>query len=750
MAGVVVLFFGPALALRGVFFYGDVSNYALRLAYTGRWLRAGHFVLWNPLLSLGAPHAVDTGAQTFYPPNALLALLCGPWVYNYDVAFHVLLAATGTFALARALEMTRPAALLAAIAYAFGGFTFGHLQHLNVVVGLAWIPVAFAATERYLATSDRRCLGLAMLATGLLVLGGHPQIALYGLFALAAYCAFRLTILWHRQGVRRVLRPSAGLLAVAIGGLGLGMVFLLPFREWMEFVSRAERVTVEFATSYSLPPRRLFGLVAPFWFGGSLGRLWRPMDLLEWSSYLGLLPLGLAPVALARPNGKVLFFLALALVASSLALGAYGRLYGFLLSAPVFGSVRVPARFLVLTVLALALLAGFGLDALRTGFGRAWARVVAVGLLALALSVARAAWLRQRRGLFLPSRPDPVGFDQPDTLLLLATLVGTAGLLWLLARHGAESRLLVALAVSFAVADVFSYKGQLFFDDLAPPGAFEGPSANAEAIRSGGDTPRFYTWMTKEPSRLLDRGDLDAYRALMWEGLGNSLPMRLDLQSLTGYLVEPPVHALVVERLRKRGQFDTLSARLAGVFGVRYLVSGGVVSAPEMTAVTRGESALYRNEFAVPRAYLVPESRRAANDRAAFALVKHPDFDPRRTVVIEAEVPRMPDGPLGAARASIVQDEPDRVVVDTTSDRAVWLVLNDTFAPGWSATVDGRPATILRANGLVRTVALAAGPHRVAFAYAPATVKLGAGISLVALVSAGLLILVPRSRRGGP
>jgi hypothetical protein len=589
-----------------------------------------------------------------------------------------------------------------------------------------------------------------MLATGLLILGGHPQITLYGLLALAAYCAFRLTALWHQHGVRRLLRPSAGLLALALGGLGLGMVFLLPFREWMEFVSRAERVTVEFATSYSLPPRRLFGLVAPFWFGGSLGRLWRPMDLLEWSSYIGLLPLGLAPVALARPNAKVLFFLALALVASSLALGAHGRLYGFLLSAPVFGSVRVPARFLVLAVLGLALLAGFGFDALRTGIGRACARVVAVGLLALALGVAHTAWQRKRQGLFLPTRPDPVGFDQPDTLLLLATLVGAAGLLWLLARHGAESRLLVALAVSFAVADVLSYEGQLFFDDLAPPAAFEGPSANAEAIRSAGDTPRFYTWMTKEPSRLLDRGDLDAYRTLMWDGLGNSLPMSFDLQSLTGYLVEPPVHALVVERLRKRGQFDTLSARLAGVFGVRYLVSGGVVSAPEMTAVKRGENALYRNEVAVPRAYLVPESRRAPNDRAAFALVKHPDFDPRRAVVIEVDGPRMPDGPLGLARATIVHEEPDRVVVDTISDRAAWLVLNDTFAPGWTATVDGRPVTILRANGLVRTVALAAGLHRVEFAYAPATVKLGAAISLVALVSAGLLILAPRSGRGEP
>jgi hypothetical protein len=443
----------------------------------------------------------------------------------------------------------------------------------------------------------------------------------------------------------------------------------------------------------------------------------------------------------------VLFLLGLAVTASSLALGAHSRLYHFLLSAPVFGSVRVPARFLVLAVLALALLAGFGLDALRAGRGRSWARVLSVGLLALALSVAHAAWQGKREGFLLPMRPDPVAWNQPDTLWLLATLMGVAGILWLLARRGAESRVLLALALAFAVADLFAYRSQLFFDDLAPPGALEGPSANAEAIRTARDTPRFYTWMTKEPTKLLDRGDLDGYRAMMWEGLGNSLPMSFGLQSLTGYLVEPPAHGLVVERLRKRGQFDTLSARLAAVFSVRYLVSGGVVSAPEMTAVSRGENALYRNEIALPRAYLVPESRRAASDVAAFALVKHPDFDPRRSVVIEAEGPRMPEGPLGAARATIVHEEPDRVVVDTASDRAAWLVLNDTFAPGWRATVDERPVPILRANGLVRTVSLDAGRHRVEFVYIPATVTLGAAISLAALVAAGLLILVPRSAR---
>ena len=147
LGGLVALFFAPALTLRGVLFFGDAPNYALRLAYTGEWLRAGHFPLWNPLLSLGAPHAVDIGTQAFYPPHALLSVLLGRRVYDFAAAFHVLLAAVGTFWLARVLGQSRAAALLAAIAFAFGGFTFGHLQHLNILVAIAWIPIVLAATE---------------------------------------------------------------------------------------------------------------------------------------------------------------------------------------------------------------------------------------------------------------------------------------------------------------------------------------------------------------------------------------------------------------------------------------------------------------------------------------------------------------------------------------------------------------------------------------------------------------------------
>ncbi len=51
--------------------------------------------------------------------------------------------------------------------------------------------------------------------------------------------------------------------------------------------------------------------------------------------------------------------------------------------------------------------------------------------------------------------------------------------------------------------------------------------------------------------------------------------------------------------------------------------------------------------------------------------------------------------------------------------QAGWLVLNDPYHPWWQAEVDGRRATLLRANGIFRAVPVSAGRHRVRFAFRP-------------------------------
>ncbi|MCC6744084.1 MAG: YfhO family protein [Acidobacteria bacterium] len=74
-----------------------------------------------------------------------------------------------------------------------------------------------------------------------------------------------------------------------------------------------------------------------------------------------------------------------------------------------------------------------------------------------------------------------------------------------------------------------------------------------------------------------------------------------------------------------------------------------------------------------------------------------------------------------------------------------YLVVHDSWDPYWTATVDGAPAQVVRANGLFRAVHLTAGEHSVRFAYEPTPFHIGLGVSLGTCV---LLLLLAASRLG--
>jgi uncharacterized membrane protein YfhO len=74
-----------------------------------------------------------------------------------------------------------------------------------------------------------------------------------------------------------------------------------------------------------------------------------------------------------------------------------------------------------------------------------------------------------------------------------------------------------------------------------------------------------------------------------------------------------------------------------------------------------------------------------------------------------------------------------------TMTRPGYVVLLDRFDPNWQAAVDGQPATILRANHLMRAVRAPEGTHQIRFTYEPRGLKSGLVISLAAIM---LLALV--------
>jgi hypothetical protein len=178
------------------------------------------------------------------------------------------------------------------------------------------------------------------------------------------------------------------------------------------------------------------------------------------------------------------------------------------------------------------------------------------------------------------------------------------------------------------------------------------------------------------------------------------------------------------------------------------------IQVPGLELVHPGPDArLYELEGAAPRATVVGAQRVAGSPDEALDAVTDPGFDPTRLVVTEERLPGLAESegaPAGSAR--IVRTEADRLEVVADAERDGLLVVSDAWFPGWTATVDGRPADVERVNYVFRGVRVRAGTHVVEFAYRPLSWRVGWIVSLLALlgIAAAVAPLPRRARRRAP
>lgn len=189
---------------------------------------------------------------------------------------------------------------------------------------------------------------------------------------------------------------------------------------------------------------------------------------------------------------------------------------------------------------------------------------------------------------------------------------------------------------------------------------------------------------------------------------------------------------------------------LVALDGVRWLYVNDAdqPSIPDLVSRFRsGDVTVYEDPDAFPRAFVVGSVEHVADTPAVLERLAVASLDELRGRAFLSGSDPAPaaiaDAPPGAAgSAAISVDEPDRVDVRVQADRAGMLVLTAVMTPGWTAEVDGIPATIVTTDATFRGVALGAGNHDVVFRYRPTPTYLGfalAGLTAVFVVLGGAL-----------
>jgi hypothetical protein len=737
-------------------------------------LKSGHLPLWNPLSGMGAPLLANYQSALFYPPNWLYFLLGAiggetamAWGMGLLVAAHLALAGVGMARLTRALGLGPVAQTISGLAFGMSGYLVSRSQFLSINVAVPWLPWILWAGYRFVAGSNRRmhsaasgtvnpvreavrfnALGLSdtgfnQWATltfflAMLLLAGHAQTAWYTLLLTGIWILFWGLIYYPISNIEyrtSVIRLLFSFLLSVLFALALSAVQLIPTAELLSQSQRAGGADYAFVMVYSFWPWRLIGLVAPSFFGNpATGDYWGYGNFWEDAIYIGLLPFLLAlrtfpirrkPITPSPlpPHLSLITPLLWLLIGFSflLALGQNTPIFPFLYRfIPTFDLFQAPTRWTLWMVFALALLAGIGAETWQRPVGqRARGGVLRGIVIAAAILIAALA-----AGWVIPGL-------EPSFVRATAIAGGlgmVAGVFSLFAPKAEGTATVLGWLVGWLVAfDLIVANWGLL------PGIsldlYKADSGHAALVGDG----RLYISPRDDYDLNFDRylrfdtfhTDFTHFRATLLPNLN----LLENLPSANNY--DPLRPARYVQWM------DELKS--ASPFQQRHMLALMGVTAIQRYALDTESGVTFEPMEGNPRVQWVPCVWSTNNEEDAwnwvFNMEKPPSLD-QAFIIVEREGT---NGQYGCgegdtAKVEVVEESANEIRVQVDADSSGWLLIADTWYPGWTAEVNGEAAQVYRANYLFRAVQVPAGGGEVGMRYRPVGFWVGAGVSGIAWV----------------
>jgi hypothetical protein len=748
----VAAFFHDAVSLQKALFYFDITeiNYPYR-AFLASELKAGRFSRWCPELYCGLPLYSESQAGYLHPLKYLLYPWMATWkAFNLDTVLSVWLTGLGTYGWLRR-HVGPSGALTGAAVFGLSGFVWAHLIHTSMNNALTSVPFILWALEWAWSRGGWRGVALGAIAMACQVFAGHLQDTLLTAGLVGLYGIYRAVTERGGQARLDALGKAVGLVAL---GVALSAVQWIPSKELLDRSPRAEGLTWERLTYGSWAPELLPTLVVREAYGTRA----RDTDWMdgfypyhEMNAYLGLVAMALAIVGAASARDRwVGFWIILAGVGGILMLGKFTVLFDRAHLIPILGSSRIPVRLHLWVSLAVAALAAVGVDRLaRPGPVRLRPALIVMAWLVLAslpilYYVYEPAWTEANRWT-KPYHLARYRWLERELGLAAVRTFGLALLAWAVAAAAARQanverrKRLAALLPVLVIADLL---GAHFADvPTITPRYWTDPPQSVQVLKADPSRIRIFGSSGKsagEPGYASEPVDFLSVR----DALGWSLAPVWGMASSAGET--PIVPRRLIEFYDHTGpgwgRFD--------IEGVTHLLTSVPYIQGRGPGERVGTAYLYRNRSALPRARLFGRPYYVADERSAIdALDRLGPAQKDRLVVEDPDRPLSSDAEVSGT-ATITRELPEHVEVAVDAWTDAYLILADTFDPGWSATLDGRPAPIRPAWVAFRAVYVPRGRHVVIFRYRPAGFVRGLVISGVGLVLVVGLLCWPR--RGTP
>ncbi len=713
LSGGILLFFSKAIFTTSGKFIGGIdvrySQYWFK-NYIGQRLAEGQLPLWNPHYYSGHPFIANPETTVFYPFTVIFVLFPTWFAFTLDVILHVFFAGWGMYLLLRLITGSKTSGIGAGIIYAFSGYMIdriyaGHLMYIHTAAALPW--VIWFLELGLQREKGRYFIGMGVFLS-LLILGGNAQVCYYS--ALFAVTYFLLRLLFREKPLTKHWALLCGWFLIAIiTAFGLSAIQIFPSIEFSQLSDRA-LPSIEFSTYFSYAFSTFTTFLVPQLIAADVSLNW------EMTGYVGVLSLILVGVGWGCSRNKIYLwvFSIIALLSVSVMLGNHTPIFKLYYDTiPGFKMFRIPARAVFILVFCCAALAGIGIHALLESTKRqrkliaymlSWT-CLAGGVVSINYWTAEALWSR----------------EIITTLFFLAIAFALSGLIVFPRLH----LIFKGLLLTFLLADLFwHFQHNVPIDDVQ-----QLTHVNLYEQKIRNDTGLFRVSIPYGETRGMVQGyyDLNGNTPLV---IGKYFRFMHDIVN---------VHSPQFKRHTLETKvFDQPHPLLGTLLNTKYLVTrkGKWINFPSFQ----------------PRAFLVPDSRIEPNFEAQLQLLKHQKINPLRTVLLPQKLPfptelaNAPNLNRPTDHVKIVTYSPEKIILETNSNEARYLVLSELDYPGWRVQIDGVETTISPANYMFRALAIPPGNHTVTFLFRPSSLYKGASVSFVTLLAfilGALFLYVP-------
>jgi O-antigen/teichoic acid export membrane protein len=817
-----------------------LENYVWKL-FIVQSIKAGQIPLWNPYIFAGLPFLAAGQHSALYPFSVLFYVLPIARAYGYFTVLQLFLAGLFAFIYARVIGLGRLGAAVTAITYMFSAFMIVSVVFTMIIAAAAWLPLLLAMIELIIKKAEDRTfpprLGgnegghsppllyvvFGAIALGFQLLAGHIEISYYVLLVMAFYAAIRLWQSANQQtrtsppkrcpelvegvggteGGHRVGRAIFWLVVMVILGLALGAVQLIPLYELVSSSFRQSSASYQQVVGWAYPLRRLIAFLVPDFFGNPSHHsyfdvfnrqavtvtrnyygdaintiYWGIKNYVEGGSYLGILPLLLALIAVFRRRNKyVWIFTTLAAISLAFVFGTplYALLFYLL---PGVKQLHSPFRWIFPYTLSVAVLAGIGAHHCEAQSSKLKAQIIhklgwltllaGLGLMAaLALSFFFpdiVIPLAERVMLSLAKAPEAFADGRMfysyefRNLLIFGLFAASSGAVLLLARSSlrlGRYEVWKPLALLVLILDVFVFG--YGFNPAADPDILDFKPPVVEFLQQDKSLYRITTY--NAPKEKTFNANVGMFYGLSdARGYDSIIPKQysdyMGLIYSQGELLYNRVAPIYTNHRQ------ALDSPLLDLLNVKYVLTTQEIESPKYTLVYDGEVRVYRNEGCVSRAFSLPASCAVVTDDVAEALRT---YDPRQYVILKRQEAGSKEQEARGKNpascilhpascilhpASVTSYTPNQVFIDVELEEPSFLVLADSYFPGWKAfrrpqgagENEEQELEIYRADGNFRAVSLPAGRWTVRFKYTPMSVKLGLFVSFMAGLMLVLLV----------